>query len=72
MALPTSRKAWMPIGVRGRKTPWATLKEKYSRVPLPGGGAPSGSGNSVVIGRACVSQIRPSASTAISVSCGAP
>jgi hypothetical protein len=56
--------------VIGRSRPWATLKQKkicgFSAVE------PSGSGNSVVIGRAWVSHSVPSASSAHSVSCGEP
>ena len=54
----------------GRYSPCATLKQKYTRRIRPGWR--SGSGYSVVIGRAWVSHSVPAASIAHSVSCGAP
>ncbi|MFG3436280.1 hypothetical protein ACGF0J_03460 [Nonomuraea sp. NPDC047897] len=53
----------------GPMTPWATLKLKYTRSPSR---VPWGSGYSVVMGLAWVSQSRPAPSIAHSVSCGAP
>ncbi len=63
----TASMAAAPAGVSGRYTPWATLTLKKTRGPP----RPSGTGYSVVIGRAWVIQKLPWASSAHSMSWGA-
>src|SRR5579863_4682533 len=55
----STRRAEMPIGVNGRYVPCWTVNDRYTRGASSAGGASTGKGKSVVIGRAWRSKSCP-------------